>query len=74
MSKKRNQVQFTKPEDPKFLKLIKQQAGYRDGPTVDAKVCAPVRRATQNIFNLISQHPKEGRGVMVISICKRANV
>lgn len=38
MSKKRNQVLFTKPDDPKFLKLIKEQAGYKEGPTVDAKV------------------------------------
>lgn len=35
---KRNQVLFTKPEDPKFLKLIKQQIGYKDGPSIDAKV------------------------------------
>lgn len=43
MSKKRNQVLFTRPDDPKFLKLIKQQAGYKDdGPTVDTKVSTSV--------------------------------
>lgn len=39
MSKKRNQVLFSKPDDPKFLKLIKEQAGYKEGPNIDAKVC-----------------------------------
>lgn len=35
---KRNQVQFSRPEDPKFLKLIKEQIGYKDEPSVDTKV------------------------------------
>ncbi len=35
---KRNQVQFTRPEDPKFLKLIKDQIGYKNEPSVDTKV------------------------------------
>lgn len=39
MSKKRNQVLFTKPEDPTFLKLIKAQAGYKEeGPSIESKV------------------------------------
>ncbi|KAF5276501.1 hypothetical protein FQA39_LY06570 [Lamprigera yunnana] len=33
---KRN-IQFTKPEEPAFLKRIKQQAGYKEGPTVNTK-------------------------------------
>ncbi|KAK9722953.1 protein of unknown function (DUF4604) [Popillia japonica] len=33
---KRN-VTFTKPEVPAFLKAIKEQAGYTEGPTVDTK-------------------------------------
>lgn len=35
---KRNQVQFSRPEDPKFLKLIKEQIGYKNEPSVDTKV------------------------------------
>lgn len=35
---KRNQVQFSRPEDPKFLKLIREQIGYKDEPSVDTKV------------------------------------
>lgn len=35
---KRNQVQFSRPEDPKFLRLIKEQIGYKNEPSVDTKV------------------------------------
>lgn len=31
-------IQFNKPEDPSFLKRIKESIGYREGPTVDTKV------------------------------------
>lgn len=34
---KRNQVQFSRPEDPKFLRLIKEQIGYKNEPSVDTK-------------------------------------
>ena len=34
---KRN-ITYTKPEEPEFLKKIKQQAGYKEGPTVATKV------------------------------------
>ncbi|KAJ8945933.1 hypothetical protein NQ318_016761 [Aromia moschata] len=30
-------VAYVKPEEPSFLKKIKQQAGYKEGPTVDTK-------------------------------------
>ncbi|EEZ99638.2 Uncharacterized protein KIAA1143 homolog-like Protein [Tribolium castaneum] len=33
---KRN-ITFTKPEEPEFLKRLKQAAGYQEGPTVDTK-------------------------------------
>lgn len=33
---KRN-IAYIKPEDPNFLKRIKQQIGYKEGPTVDTK-------------------------------------
>lgn len=34
---KRN-VQFTKPEEPSFLKQIKAQIGYKEPDTVETKV------------------------------------
>lgn len=40
---KRN-IGFSKPEDPAFLKRIKQQIGYREGPGVEAK-----RQAVENL-------------------------
>lgn len=33
---KRN-VAFNKPEEPAFLKRIKQEIGYKEGPSVDTK-------------------------------------
>ncbi|KAK7574516.1 hypothetical protein V9T40_011707 [Parthenolecanium corni] len=33
---KRN-VSFIRPEEPSFLKKLKQQIGYREGPTVETK-------------------------------------
>lgn len=35
---KKNQVAFVRPADPKFLRLMKEQIGYSDGPTIEAKV------------------------------------
>ena len=37
MSKKRNAVSFIKPEEPAFLQRMKQQIGYKEGPTVETK-------------------------------------
>lgn len=52
MSKKRNQVLFTKPEDPKFLKFIKLQAGYRDESDIEAKVCKHKRAFSLGVVSL----------------------
>ena len=35
---KKNAVSFTKPPEPAFLRRIKEQMGYKEGPTVDTKV------------------------------------
>lgn len=34
---KRN-IAYIKPQDPKFLQELKQQIGYKEGPTVETKV------------------------------------
>lgn len=31
-------ITFNRPEDPSFLKKIKQSIGYKEGPTVETKV------------------------------------
>ncbi|XP_023246372.1 uncharacterized protein KIAA1143 homolog isoform X2 [Copidosoma floridanum] len=36
-SKKKHNIQFTKPAEPPFLTRLKQQAGYVEGPNVDTK-------------------------------------
>lgn len=38
MSKRKNNITFTRPEDPSFLKRMKEQIGYKEGPSVDTKV------------------------------------
>lgn len=45
---KRN-ITFTKPEEPNFLKRIKEQVGYKEGPTVNTKREA-LDRATEEDF------------------------
>ena len=35
---KRNNIHYIKPEDPSFLKRLKEQIGYKEGPTVETKV------------------------------------
>lgn len=34
---KRN-IAYIKPQEPSFLRKIKEQVGYKEGPTVDTKV------------------------------------
>ena len=38
MGPKRNSILYVKPNEPAFLRRMKQQAGYKEGPTVDTKV------------------------------------
>lgn len=38
MSQRKRNVAFTRPEDPSFLKRIKEQIGYKEGPNIDTKV------------------------------------
>lgn len=38
MSRKKHNVSYIKPDEPKFLRELKKQAGYKEGPTVDTKV------------------------------------
>lgn len=38
MSKKKHSISYIKPNEPKFLKELKAQAGFKEGPTVDTKV------------------------------------
>lgn len=35
---KRNNVNYIKPADPKFLQELKAQIGYSTGPNIDTKV------------------------------------
>jgi len=35
---KRNKISYIKPREPSFLTKLKQEANYKEGPTVDTKV------------------------------------
>ncbi|XP_070151808.1 uncharacterized protein KIAA1143 homolog [Polyergus mexicanus] len=37
MSRKKHNISYIKPNEPKFLRELKQQIGYKEGPTVDTK-------------------------------------
>lgn len=38
MSRKKHIVSYIKPNEPKFLRELKEQIGYKEGPTIDTKV------------------------------------
>ena len=38
MSRKKHNISYIKPEEPKFLRDLKIQAGYKEGPTIETKV------------------------------------
>ncbi|XP_072754701.1 uncharacterized protein KIAA1143 homolog [Anoplolepis gracilipes] len=37
MSRKKHNISYIKPDEPKFLRELKEQIGYKEGPTVDTK-------------------------------------
>jgi len=36
---KRNKIAYIKPQEPSFLRKLKEEANYKEGPTVDTKKC-----------------------------------
>lgn len=37
MSRKKHNVAYIRPDEPKFLRELKEQAGYTEGPTIETK-------------------------------------
>lgn len=37
MSRKKHNVSYIRPDEPKFLRELKEQAGYKEGPTIETK-------------------------------------
>ncbi|XP_022190300.2 uncharacterized protein KIAA1143 homolog [Nilaparvata lugens] len=54
-------VAFIKPEEPNFIKRMKEQAGYVEGPTVDTK-----REALPNLDDDDLQDRDEDKPVVVV--------
>ncbi|KAG5887471.1 hypothetical protein JTB14_017326 [Gonioctena quinquepunctata] len=54
-------VAFIKPEDPSFLKKLKLQAGYKEGPTVETK-----REDYENTADEDLQETTEERPTVVV--------
>ncbi|XP_052861130.1 uncharacterized protein KIAA1143 homolog [Anopheles cruzii] len=59
---KRN-VAFIKPEEPSFLKKMKEQIGYKEGPSVDDK-----REAIENYSDDSDDEEKEDERPQVVVI------
>lgn len=51
MSRKKHNVSYIKPGEPKFLRELKEQIGYKEGPTVDTKV--QFNTLHQNVIMLV---------------------
>ena len=50
---KRNKISYIKPREPSFLRKLKQEANYKEGPTVDTKVDTIIIYYLLNISKLI---------------------
>ncbi|XP_015586043.1 uncharacterized protein KIAA1143 homolog [Cephus cinctus] len=37
MSKRKHNISYIKPEEPKFLREMKERIGYKEGPTIETK-------------------------------------
>lgn len=53
MSRKKHNVSYMKPDEPKFLRELKEQVGYKEGPTVDTKVMFTVFHLNLNSNNCL---------------------
>lgn len=38
MSKKKHNIAYIKPEEPKFIRELKAQIGFKEGPDINTKV------------------------------------
>ncbi|XP_043465117.1 uncharacterized protein KIAA1143 homolog [Leptopilina heterotoma] len=67
MSLKKHSVAYIKPDEPKFLRDLKIQAGYKEGPTVDTKR-GELPEATEEDFE-----DREEEQPVVVVLNKEAN-
>lgn len=42
MSKRKHNIAYIKPNEPKFLRQMKEQIGYKEGPDVNTKVSSKI--------------------------------
>ncbi|XP_011314065.1 uncharacterized protein KIAA1143 homolog [Fopius arisanus] len=61
MSRKKHNISYIKPEDPKFLRDLKAAAGYKEGPDLDTK-----RQELPNIDDDDDDHLCEEKPTVVV--------
>ena len=58
MSRQKRGVQYVQQDEPAFLKKMKQQAGYKEGPTVDTKKEALQQRHPDSDDDIDDEKPQ----------------
>ncbi|XP_078043410.1 uncharacterized protein KIAA1143 homolog [Augochlora pura] len=61
MSRKKHNVSYIKPDEPKFLRELKERAGYKEGPTIDTK-----REVLPEYSDDEKEEPMEEQPVVVV--------
>lgn len=61
MSRKKHNISYIKPNEPKFLRELKEQIGYKEGPTVDTK-----REVLPEVFNDEKEELTDEKPVVVV--------
>ncbi|XP_024868845.1 uncharacterized protein KIAA1143 homolog [Temnothorax curvispinosus] len=61
MSRKKHNISYIKPDEPKFLRELKEKIGYKEGPTVDTK-----REVLPEIFDDEKEELTDEKPVVVI--------
>lgn len=65
MSRQKRGVQYMQQEEPAFLKRMKQQAGFKEGPTIDTKRQEMDKRESDSDSDIDDEKPQ----VVNINIC-----
>lgn len=66
-------VSWVKPAEPSFLKKFKSDVGYKEGPTVDTKVCSVNNLASLGNVKLasrVSYQPRPWISFSLLSLLK----
>jgi hypothetical protein len=66
---KKNNVSFTKPPEPEFIRRMKERVGWREGPTVDTKF-----RKNQNLDDSDDDHEEPDEEKPTVLVLKEGDL